>query len=189
MPLNTIEAISARYSCRGFSEKMPSDDDLRIIAGAAAAAPSAMNRQPWQVIVIKNKELVSELEAEGMKNISELPDRNIYKRIVARGGSLFYGAPCMVVLPVKKAEPPGWEMLDCGILTQNIAIAAASLAIDSLICGLAAFSFSGERYEEFKRRLDFADGYEFGIAVLLGYAAEPGGKPHELNMNKINVIE
>ena len=43
MPLNTIEAIHARYSCRAFSDRMPSDEDLQIISEAAIASPSGMN--------------------------------------------------------------------------------------------------------------------------------------------------
>jgi len=51
------------------------------------------------------------------------------------------------------------------------------------------FSFAGDKGEEFKQRLGFPDGYEIGIAVLLGYAANPGGKPHEPDFGKITVIE
>ncbi|MCL2670319.1 MAG: nitroreductase family protein, partial [Syntrophaceae bacterium] len=126
---------------------------------------------------------------EGMKNLYALPDRNIYKRIISRGGKLYYDAPCMIVVPIAKTEPGGTELFDCGIVSENVALAATSLGIDNLICGLIAFSFAGDRGEEFKQRLGFPDGYEIGIAVLLGYAANPGGKPHEPDWDKITVIE
>ena len=51
MILNTIEAIKTRYSCRAFSDKTPSNEDLQTIAEAALAAPSGINRQLWRVIV------------------------------------------------------------------------------------------------------------------------------------------
>jgi len=57
MPLNTLESIQARYSCRAFTNQRPSNEDLQAIARAAIAAPSAMNRQPWQVIVLTNRNL------------------------------------------------------------------------------------------------------------------------------------
>jgi len=191
-----MEAIRTRYSCRAFSNKMPSDEDLRLIAEAAVCSPSGMNRQLWRVIVVKNRELIADLEGEGMKNLYTLPDRNIYKRIISRGGKLYYDAPCMIVVPTAKVnlggaktEPSGAEMFDCGIVSENISLAATSLGIDNLICGLIAFSFAGDKGEEFKRRLGFPEGYEIGIAVLLGYAANPGGKPHEPDFGKITVIE
>jgi len=189
MPLDTIKAIRTRYSCRAFLDKMPANEELQIIAEAAAASPSGMNRQLWRIIVVKNRALIAELEAEGMKNLAALPDKSMFERILSRGGKLYYNAPCMIVVPIAKTEPAGAELFDCGIVSENIALAAASLGIDSLICGLAAFSFAGEKGSEFKRRLGFPEGYEIGIAVLLGYAANPGGKPHEPDLSKITVIE
>jgi nitroreductase len=53
-------------------DKLPSDSDLETIAKAAVASPSGMNRQLWQVIVVRNKGLLADLEAEGMKNLAAL---------------------------------------------------------------------------------------------------------------------
>jgi nitroreductase len=185
--LNTIESIKTRYSCRAFSGKSPSDEELQVIAKSAVSSPSAMNSQLWRVIVVKNKELLDELESEAMKNIAALPDKGAYERIMSRGGKLYYNAPCHIVIPILKSEH--WAELDCGIITQTVALAAASLGIDSLICGLAAFSFSGEKRDYFERKLGFPQGYELGISVLLGYAEKPDGSPHEPDYGKISVIE
>lgn len=189
MILNTIEAIRTRYSCRAFSGKMPSDEHLGIVAKAAVASPSGVNRQLWRVIVVKNKELLADLEAEGMKNLANAPDKATYDRIMSRGGKLYYNAPCMMVVPIAKAQPAGAELFDCGIVAENIALAATALGMDTLICGLSAFSFSGEKGVAFAQRLGFPEGYGIGIAVLLGYAENPGGKPHEPDMDKITWIE
>lgn len=184
MPLDTIETIRTRYSCRAFTEKMPSDSDLQTIAQAGVCAPSGMNRQLWRVIVLKNQELIQELEREGMKNLAALPDKSTYERILTRGGKLYYNAPCIMLIPIAEEL-----LLDCGIVTENIALAATSLGIDTLICGLAKFSFAGEQGESFKKRLKFPAGYNLGIAVLLGYAENPGGTPHMPDMDKILWIE
>jgi nitroreductase len=185
----TVRTIMKRYSCRAFTGKMPSDGDLQIIAKAALAAPSGVNRQPWRVIVVKNKSLIDEMDDEGMKILAAMPDRSLYERIRARGGRLFYGAPCMTVIPVTQSVPAGAEMFDCSIVAENIALAATSMGIDSLICGLATLPFAGEKGAEFGRRLGFPEGYNLGLAVLLGYAAEPGGKPHELDLSKVSFVE
>jgi nitroreductase len=189
MTLSALEAISTRYSCRAFTNRLPTDEELQLIAKAAVASPSGMNRQLWRIIVLKNKELLTDLEEEGMKNLSALPDKRTYERIRSRGGKLYYNAPCMIIIPIAQAEPAGAELFDCGIVSENIALAATSLGIDSLICGFSAFSFTGEKGEEFKKKLGFPDGYEIGIAVLLGYAKTPDGKPHEPDLTKISWIE
>jgi nitroreductase len=124
-----------------------------------------------------------------MKALKALADKSAYARLLSRGGTLFYKAPCMIVVAINSIDTSGYEPVDCGIATQSIALAATSLGIDNLICGLAKFAFTGERSEEFKQRLNFPKGYEIGIAVLLGYAAEPGGKPQESNADKITIVE
>ncbi|MDR1182027.1 MAG: nitroreductase [Bacteroidales bacterium] len=185
----TIQAIMNRYSCRAFTEKMPPDEDLQIIAKAALAAPSGVNRQPWRIIVVKNKSLIKEMDDEGMKILAAMSDKSLYERIKARGGRLFYGAPCMTVIPITQSVPAGAEMFDCSIVAENIALAATSMGINSLICGLAVLPFAGEKGVEFRNRLGFPEGYEMGLAVLLGYAAEQGGKPHELDLCKVSFVE
>ena len=184
MILNTIEAIQTRYSCRAFANQMPTNEQLDTIAKAAIASPSGMNRQAWRVVVVKNKELIAEMEAEGMQNMAALPDKSIYKRIMDRGGKLFYNAPCMIVVPIENGT-----QFDCGIVSENIALAATAIGLDSLICGLANFSFAGEKAAAFKAQLNFPEGYELGIAVLLGYAKNAGGKPHEPDTSKITWVE
>jgi nitroreductase len=180
---NTIEAIRARYSCRSFSEKVPSDADLQTIVHAALAAPSAMNNQPWRVIVVTNPELLAELEAEAVNNL----DSDSRERINSRGGKVYYSAPCQIIIPVPDGK---WADTDCGIISQNVALAAESLGINSLICGMIRFSFMGEKGGYFKRKLGFPEGFEPGLSVLLGYADEAGIKePHELDLSKISVVK
>lgn len=36
-----------RYSCRRFSERPVEEEKIEAILGAAACAPSAVNKQPW----------------------------------------------------------------------------------------------------------------------------------------------
>jgi len=179
--------IANRFSCRNFTDRMPRDWELSAIANAGLHAPSGMNRQNWQIIVVKNRALIAEMEVEGMRVLAELPDKTMLERIKSRGGKLFYNAPCMVMLAVKDATPKGAELIDLGIVVQNIALAATSLGIDNCHCGLAAFSFAGGKSEDFKAKLKFPQGYEVGLAVLLGYAEKPSA-PHKPDQDKITVI-
>ena len=184
--MNTIEAIKTRYSCRAFSDKMPSDADLQTIAAAAVAAPSAMNAQPWQVIVVTNRELLAELEAEAIKNIAALPDKGMYERITSRGGNVYYNTPCQIIIGLARSNR--WQDIDCGIITQNIALAATDLGMESLICGMIEFAFAGDKGDYFKEKIGILPGYSVGISILLGYAQEPGGVAHQPDLAKISVV-
>lgn len=184
----TLKNIAERFSCRDFSERVPSDGDLNLIAQAAIQAPSGMNRQLWQVIVVKNQDLMAEMEAEGLNFLASMPDQTMYQRIMARGGKLFYNAPRMIVIAIKEGYPKGAELVDLGIAAQNAVLAATSLGISSVHCGFALMAFAGSKADYFKERLKFPEGYECGSTILLGYAKTPGA-PHEPNQEKITVIE
>ena len=179
---DTLKYIKERFSCRDFTNQPPTAEQVHAIAQAAIQSPSGMNRQEWQVIVVNNSDLIAEIEAEGMRNLKAADDA-AYQRIMSRNGTLFYNAPCMIVFAV--AADSG--QVDLGIIAQNAVIAATSLGLASLHCGLAGFAFAGEKANDFKKRLEFPDGYECGIAVLLGHAKEQG-TPHEPDQTKITYI-
>ena len=59
-----LEEIKSRHSVRNFSDKDVPDEILEKILEAARLAPSWVNVQPWQFIVIRNgetKQLLSKL--------------------------------------------------------------------------------------------------------------------------------
>lgn len=192
VPLETLDAIHSRYACRSFSDRAPAEPELAAIAEAAVAAPSGMNLQRWHVIGVTDKQLIHDLEAAGIANLAAAADRSGYDRIMARGGKLFYNAPVIFIVTVPKTEPGSSETtsiaLDCGIVAENIALAATSLGIDNVICGMIRIAFDGAQGDEFRQRLGFPDGYGLGVSVLLGYATEPGGKPHKPDLTKISYV-
>jgi len=180
----TLKTIAGRYSCRDFTGAPLAGDQIHAIANAAAAAPSAMNRQPWHVIVVTDKALIDELDDEGMRILAAAEDKSGYERILSRGGKVFYNAPCMVMVA---SDGSDYAAMDCGILSQNVALAAHSLGLGSVICGMAGIPLSGPRGDALKKRMKFPSGYGFGIAVLVG-AAKSGKAPHELDMAKITYV-
>lgn len=178
-----LKTIKERYSCRDFEDTPLTDGQITAIAEAAAAAPSAMNRQPWRVVIITDKDFIEELDAEGMRILAG-EDASGYERIKSRGDRMFYNAPCLIVVAVDGSE---YAATDCGILSQNIVLAAGSLGLGSVICGMAELSFTGSRGEEFKQRMRFPAGYQFGLGVLVG-TAKSKKPPHQLDMGKITYI-
>jgi len=59
--MDTFECIRKRRDIRNFLQKDVPDDVIMKIIEAGRLAPSAMNLQPWNFIVIKNKETLKEL--------------------------------------------------------------------------------------------------------------------------------
>lgn len=179
----TLKTIAERYSCRAFDGRLPEKEKLQAIAAAAVQSPSGMNRQGWEIKVITDKVLIEEMDAAGMRFLEQAEDKSGYQRFMERGGKLYYNAPCMFLV----LKQPDTD-LDCGIVSENIALAASSLGLGNVICGMAAIPFGGQQGEDFRRRAGFHDNWEFGMSVLVGYAADPNGKPHEPDLSKIEFI-
>lgn len=183
---DTLKTIAARCSCRAFTDQMPTREQLDAIADAALAAPSGMNRQPWRVIIVKDSTLISEMDAEGMRVLSEAEDKTTYNRMQSRGGKLFYNAPCIFMVACDGSD---YAAMDCGILAQNVTLAAQSLGLDSVICAMARLAFSEEKTAYFSQKLGFPEGFKFGIVVLIGHAALEGGTPHAIDKSKLSIVE
>ena len=71
--MELLETLQKRYSCREYSNKDVSDNLIFKIIDYASLAPSAGNLQPWQVIIVKNKEKreslsIASLNQSFMKN-------------------------------------------------------------------------------------------------------------------------
>ncbi|MCL2574631.1 MAG: nitroreductase family protein [Defluviitaleaceae bacterium] len=182
---DVLTTIQTRFSCRNYDGRPVEQEKVEALVKAALQAPSAMNIQPWKIIAITNKDLVDELDAAAMEIIATDPDQTRFNRIKDRGGKVFYNAPCMfLILKDPKAK---WADLDCGIVTQNISLAATSLGLDNVIVAMAAIPFTPPGCCEFKKRVDFPFGYEFGMGVLVGYGIDKK-EPHEIDMDKVTYI-
>ncbi|MCL2572771.1 MAG: nitroreductase family protein [Defluviitaleaceae bacterium] len=179
----TMKAILDRYSCRDFTGEPITKEQAGALAKAALAAPSAMNLQPWHIIVITDKALIDEYDAHAMAILKD-QSGDAYKRMMDRGGKLFYNAPCLVVIAKDATD---YATLDCGIATQNVALAAHSLGLASVICGMARIPLAGPKAEEWTKRLQIPDGYNFGMSVCVGIA-NTGKAPHELDNAKVTYI-
>ena len=182
-----LKTIKERFSCRDYAETPLTGEQIDRLAEAALASPSARNIQPWRVIIVTDKTLVDEIDAEGVRIMSsDKDDRYDFGRISSRGGKMFYNAPCLVII----AADPGasnYVQVDCGILAENIVLAAGSLGLGSTVCGMAGIPLSGPRGDELKKRLCFPEGCRFVISVLVG-TAKNSAEPHEPDRGKVTFI-
>lgn len=180
-----LKTIAERFSCRAYTNRPLTDGELEAIAKAALQSPSAINKQPWRVVIATNKELLGELEAEAMNNLAKAEDKSTYERIMSRGGKVYYDAPCVVFVAV---DDSGYAPVDMGILCENVSLAAASMGLGSVICGMIHFAFAGDKADYFRNKLGISDGFDIGIAVLVGEAVQKCA-PHEPDMAKVSFVK
>lgn len=174
-----LNVIKNRYSCRDFNGETIENEKIEALALAAIQAPSAMNRQAWQIVVIKDKNLIDQMDHYAMEELKNREDKSLYERMMSRGGKLFYNASVVIVVAIEEGKK-----LDCGIVVENIALAATSLGLGNCICGMASLPLSSEEYS----KKIIPEGYVFGTSILVGYATNDEGCPHEPDMSKITYI-
>ncbi|MCL2392509.1 MAG: nitroreductase family protein [Oscillospiraceae bacterium] len=180
-----IKNIMERNSCRDFKDTPLTQEQLKVLIETALAAPSAKNFQPWHISVVTDKALMEDMEKETVAVLAAGDDKTFYERIMSRGGKIFYDAPCLIVISSNNSE---WAHIDSGIMGQNIAIAAQSMGLGSCYIGMMKVPLNCPRGEEFKKRLQFPEGYTFAIAIAVG-TVNTGKEPHELDFTKVSYVK
>jgi len=170
-----LEAISNRRSIRAYRQDPITQEQLDAVIKAALESPSARNRQPWHFTVVRDMNVIAEVNEEAMKNMKEeigIED-------------IFFAAPTVIFISGEKEWV--WSKLDAGIAVQTIALAAHSLGLGSVILGLPRYAFDGPRAEYLNKLLKFPDNYEFAIAIALG-AANTAKEAHPILPGKVEYV-
>ncbi len=182
----TINSILSRRSNRGFSDKQITEEQMSLLKACALASPTARNMQSWHFSFVSNESIISRVEAETVRIIDEKSDEATKARTNARNRKIFYDAPLVVFI---SSDPESrWSGVDAGIAVENLAIAAQSLGLGSVIIGLCAMAFEGENKEELSQLCGFPEGYEFSIAICIG-RPNVSKEAHEIGDNKLTIIE
>ncbi len=111
-----LSILFARRSTRTYTEQAVSEKDIRSLLEAGMAAPSANDRQPWQFVVVRDRDA-----------LRKLAEAHPYGKMLA--GAALGIAVC--------GDPSvsDWWVQDCAAATENILIAAAGLGLGSVWLG------------------------------------------------------
>ena len=179
--MDVLQTISNRRSHRAYKKEQLPEDVLAAILKAGLESPSARNQQPWHFSVVQDAALIQEVHDEAARVMG----KNGSPRFADPGFQIFYFAPTVIFLFGEKAFP--WTQVDCGIAVENMALAAEGLGIGSVSLGLPKPAFQGEKADALRACLKCPDGYDFVIALALGYATDTKD-PHGLRDEKISRI-
>ena len=181
--MDTLDAIKQRYSCRDFAPTPVPAATLHQIGAAGLHAPSAVNRQPWRIITVADPALIAEFERAGLAAL-QARDKEGYDRVMGRGGRILYGATAVVII-ARATEASNYSKYDVGIVAAHIALAATALGVDNVVAAMPGGALTVPGSEDLARRLGIPEGFEFGLSVLLGYAAGAPGAQHAVDLNKL----
>ena len=125
------DLIRTRYSCRSYSPKAVADDQLAQVLEAARLAPTADNRQPFRLVVIRTAGREKEL-------------RRVYDKEWFVQAPLVIAA-CGVLTEswVRKQDGKNHYAVDVAIVMDHLILAAADLGLGT--CWIAAFDPAAAR--------------------------------------------
>ena len=115
-----MKEIFSRRSVRKFTGEAVSPEQLEKLLRAAMCAPSAGNQQPWEFVVIRDREI--------MKAITAF---HPYSGAVLKADVLI-----VVCGNLSKTKFDGFWVQDCSAATENLLVEAESLSLGAVWLGV-----------------------------------------------------
>lgn len=152
-----LHNISTRASVRQYTSTQVSDATVDTLLRAAMCAPTAVNRQPWAFVVVRDSTLRATL-AKALPNAgSKLTNADV--AVVVCGDST----------RMLKQQPEFWVQ-DCSAATENLLLAAHACGLGAVWCGLYP---DMERARTARTILGIDERYVPLCIIPIGYPAGP----------------
>ena len=139
-PETAAEYILSAFSCKSFTDEPVSDETVAEIIRAGINAPSAINGQPWQFIIVKNEETKAKLVS---------------------------GAPAMVIVAVPEEDynPGGNSQFAAGCAAESMYLYAQSIGLGAhMYTAPVAMTIASD-----PAAFGVPEGYEAAVVMAFGY--------------------
>lgn len=166
-----IDAIMSRRSIRKYQAKAVEKSKLDTLVMCGINAPSGMNAQPWEIRVVNDSAFINGV-TEVFKKANPKQVENDPNFV-----NMFRNAPAIIAV----ASPVDAGALDCGMLGENMMIAATAMGLGTCcLGGPTRFLESDPGARPYYEKLQLPEGYRLQFILAVGYPAEsPEAKPRE----------
>lgn len=151
--MDAVDVILTRKSVRSFEDKEVEQEKIDLLLKAAMSAPSAVNKQPWKFVVIKNKEKIEEI-----------------KKAMPFGK---YNAPLIIVPCINDVAtiPLPHDLANCDLsaATENILLMAHALELGAVWCAVYP---SKNQIKKIKKVLELGIGLSPFSCIYIGYPSK-----------------
>jgi nitroreductase len=191
--MDVLQTIEERRSTRAYLDRPVEKETLEKLIALASQAPSAINIQPWELVVVSGEErkrlsrvLVKRMRERniscgpgakkplpghfverqrGLLNVMlpNLPEGTSFQDFINEGSCNFYGAPTAVIIVIDKVFSSA-RLTDIGIVVGYLVLAAHAMGLATCPIGLiTAFD------EDIREQLNLSEEKEVVIAIAVGY--------------------
>lgn len=166
--METFRTIFNRRSIRKYTGQKVSEEEISQLLKAAMYAPSAGNQQPWEFIVVRDREKLKAI-ASSHKYAKMLPGAD---------------SAIAVCADTEKDKYKGKWVQDCSAATQNILLAAHDLSLGAVWIGIYP---EEDRVSNLSKILELPEKIVPVTLISIGYPAEnPVLKEERFKINKIH---
>jgi nitroreductase len=197
--MDVLQAIQERRSTRAYLDRPVEKEILEKLIALASQAPSAINIQPWELVVVSGEErkrlsrvLVKRMRERNIscgpgakKPLSEhfverqrgllnvmlpnLPEGTAFQDFINEGSCNFYGAPTAIIIVIDKVFSSA-RLTDIGIIVGYLVLAAHDMGLATCPIGLiTAFD------EDIREQLNLSEDKEVVIGIAVGYRDTSSG--------------
>ncbi len=170
--MELMEGLLTRRSVRKYQDKPISKEVLAQIIKAGQYAPSAHNTQPWEFLVIEDKEALKHF------------------RVMQRSALFAENAAAVILVcgreDISFSRPKeGWSYIDidCSAATENILLAAHALGVGACWCGASPMNGPIAAIKEYFKLPENVKPFS---VVVLGYPEEMPKQPERDNPERIH---
>ena len=146
--MDVLDAIRVKRAVRDFAPTPLPEDAVRTILNAGRRAQSSKNSQPWQFVVVTDKDILRQLSLTG-----------------DFASHLAGAAVGVVIVTPDEPERRDWLMFDVGQAASYMQLAAWELGVGSVI---ATIYHPGQA----QAILGIPEGYRCDVALSFGYPAD-----------------
>lgn len=169
------DLMMSRRSIRAYKEEAVSRETLNEILRCGINAPNGRNLQSYEIRIVDSPELIKAMTEAVVKDMPEVAKRPEFKNI-------FVNAPGVIFIAYDTRYD--FAQVDCGLLGENIILAAWARGIGTCCLGSSArFLLQSPSAKPYLDRLNFSEGFELLYCIGYGYPDEtPEAKPRKESM-------
>ena len=147
--MDVFEAVRTRLTVREFKPDPVPDDVVQKMLRAVQWAPSSRNRQPWHLVVVRDKDMLRKIGS------------------IASSGRFVADAPMAIAVAMENADRPD---LDTGRAVQQMELVAWEEGLGTCFVGLRL----AEQNRQIKELLGIPEGFDLVTVLPFGYRLVEG---------------
>lgn len=170
-----IENIMSRRSVRSYRPDKIDSASMHEILWCGINAPNGQGRESWEVRVVNDESFINDINEAYNKDASDGKAKQ----------HVSYGAPVIVFIAYDTTYD--LSQVDCGLLGENMILAANAMGIGSCCLGGLCRFINSEDGAGILQKLNLPSTHRLLYAIAFGYPDQvPQAKPR--NMGKVQFV-